>query len=70
MEPQLLTISAFCTLYSCGRTKAYQLLASGAIEAVKIGGGTRIVAASADRWAATLPKFSPRQIVGCDEAGQ
>jgi hypothetical protein len=54
-----LTIPAFCTTYATGRTKAYGLIASGVIEAKKFGAKTLIDRASAERWYASLPGFSP-----------
>lgn len=70
MDVHLIDVKHFCVKYACGKTKAYELIAAGALDAVKLGGRTRIVAASAERWAATLPKFSPGKNVVCDEAGQ
>lgn len=61
MEDQLLHIKRFCTLYACGTTKAYELIAAGELEAVKIGGATRITAESAAAWASRLPKKSTRR---------
>lgn len=61
MESQLLHIKRFCALYACGTTKAYELIASGELQAVKIGGATRITAESAAAWAKSLPKKSTRR---------
>ena len=61
MEDQLLHIKRFCTLYACGTTKAYELIAAGEVEAVKIGGATRITAKSAAAWASRLPKKTTRR---------
>lgn len=61
MENQLLHIKRFCALYACGTTKAYELIASGDLHAVKIGGATRITAESAAAWASSLPRKSTRR---------
>lgn len=55
-----MTVRAFCDAYSVGRTRAYQLINEGAIEAVKFGRSTRIVTASAEAWAATLARVNPK----------
>lgn len=60
MDDQLITIREFCALFRVGRTRTYQLLNSGAIEAVKNGVSTRIVLASARKWAAALPRIPPK----------
>jgi excisionase family DNA binding protein len=51
-------IRDFCRRFHVGRTKAYELIASGAIEAVKVGRRTLIVEASAIHWAASLPTYT------------
>jgi len=54
-----LSIPAFCRNYSVCRSKAYELINNGDIEAKKNGAKTLIDRASADRWYANLPSFSP-----------
>lgn len=53
----LLTVDEFCDEFKVGRTRAYELMRAGKIEAVKIGRSTRITRDSADTWAAALPRF-------------
>lgn len=56
---QLLTIREFCAQFSLGRTAAYRLLTEGRVEARKHGSRTLIDAASAQRWAESLPAYAP-----------
>jgi excisionase family DNA binding protein len=58
-EKKLLTVADFCQRYSVGRTRAYALIRTGKIKAVKNGSSTRIVAESAEAWAASLPAIAP-----------
>ena len=62
MKNHLLHVKTFCALYACGITKTYELIASGELEAVKIGGATRITSRSAEAWASRLPKKSRRHL--------
>lgn len=48
--PQLLTIPEFCAWARIGRTKAYQEIGSGSLQALKIGRRTLIQAADAGAW--------------------
>ena len=57
---RLLTLREFCDLYGVGRTRAYELIKSGAITAVKLGRSTRITFDSAEAWAAGLPRIGSR----------
>jgi hypothetical protein len=54
---RFLSIRAFCDAYSVGRTRTYDLIAQGKIEAVKDGLKTFIPVESAEAWAASLPRF-------------
>lgn len=58
---RLLTIREFCDIYGVKRTRAYALIDEGAVEAVKIGSSTRIIAESAEIWAAKLPRVRPKK---------
>jgi excisionase family DNA binding protein len=60
LMPHLLTVSEFGTAYGVSRSRIYELLASGELEAVKIGRATRIPDESAKAWKAKLPTFQPR----------
>ena len=53
--PVALPLNIFCTAYSVGRTKAYQLLASGRVLAKKMVYKTLIDVSSAKRWYEALP---------------
>ena len=57
--PIALSIAEFCRTYGVGRSTAYELIAAGALEAKKAGPKTLIDRASAERWYANLPGFSP-----------
>ncbi len=57
MKQQLLSVKDFCSAYGLGRTRTYELIGSGAVEAVKDGAKTLITAESAERWAQSLPSF-------------
>lgn len=54
---RLLTIREYCDAYGDRRTKTYELIASGELEAVKDGARTKITFESAERRAASLPRF-------------
>lgn len=46
VEPEWLTVQQLMTLTGLGRTKCYELVASGELEAVKIGRSVRVSRAS------------------------
>lgn len=54
---RLLSIREYCDAYNEGRTKTYERIASGELEAVKDGNRTKITFESAERRAASLPRF-------------
>jgi excisionase family DNA binding protein len=54
-----LSVPDFCRVYGIGRSKTYELIAAGVLEAKKVGAKTLIDRASAERWYASLPGFSP-----------
>jgi excisionase family DNA binding protein len=65
MEPLMvtshnLTVNQFCAAVPCGRTKTYELIADGEIEAVKLGKKTLIPRAELERLQARLPRMRPR----------
>ncbi len=59
---KFLTVRDFCLAYRTGRTKAYELIATGQITAVKRGRSTLITAESAERWASSLPRMTSRAL--------
>ena len=59
MRKQLLAISDFCDAYSVSRSKAYELLRSGDLMAVKFGKRTYIRPEDAAIWASQLQRFVP-----------
>ncbi len=63
MTKHFLTVAEFGEMYGVGKTKTYELIKSGAIEARKSGTSTRIVASSAESWAATLPQLASSRSV-------
>jgi hypothetical protein len=54
-----LSIPAFCRVYGVGRSKTYELIGAGALEAKKLGAKTLIDRVSAEAWYRSLPEFSP-----------
>jgi hypothetical protein len=54
-----LSIPRFCRTYGIGRSKTYELIGAGTLEAKKFGAKTLIDRASAERWYGSLPGFSP-----------
>jgi excisionase family DNA binding protein len=55
-----LTINQFCAAVPCGRTKAYELIADGEIQAMKLGKKTLIPRAELVRLQARLPRMRAR----------
>lgn len=53
----LLTIPEVCSTIRIGRTKLYQLLNAGDIQAVKIGKKTLIQESAIQQWIQSLPKY-------------
>lgn len=51
-----LSIKATCDALSLGRTKIYELIGSGRLEAVRLGGKRLVKAASVRAFAASLDK--------------
>jgi hypothetical protein len=62
----LLTISEFGRLYGPKTTKTFALLNAGAIEGRRFGARTYITRESAERWAASLPKWTPTKPASAD----
>jgi excisionase family DNA binding protein len=58
MEQLLLTIPECCRLAAIGRTKFYELIASGEIPIRKIGKKSLVAAADLKRWADRLPAIA------------
>ena len=54
---RFMSIRTFCDVYSVGRTRTYDLIAAGKLQAVKNGPRTMIDVESAEQWAASLPRF-------------
>lgn len=50
------TIDRFCRDFGVGRTKVFEAIKNGEIEAVKFGGRTLITSDAAERWLKSLPK--------------
>ncbi len=53
----LLRVPEACAYARIGRTKLYELINAGAIGAVKVGAGTRVIRASLDAWFNNLPRL-------------
>jgi excisionase family DNA binding protein len=54
---RLLTIKEFCAAKKCSRTKFYEELKSGRLQAVKVGRSTRIREVDADTWDQKLTPY-------------
>lgn len=61
MKPDLLTIHQFCEAVNCGRTRAYQLINSGNVPALKNGKLTLIRRADMEKWIASLNPYKAEQ---------
>lgn len=48
--PEWLTVKELMTLTGLGRTKCYELIASGELEAIKAGRAVRVSRASFEEW--------------------
>jgi excisionase family DNA binding protein len=59
MDQLLYTIPQCCRLAAIGRTKFYELVASGEIPVRKIGKKTLVAAVDLKRWADRLPAADP-----------
>jgi excisionase family DNA binding protein len=57
VDPINLTVNQFCSAVPCGRTKAYELIADGEIEAIKLGTRTLIPRGELERLQARLPRM-------------
>jgi len=60
MDQLLLTIPQCCRLAAVGRTKFYELIASGEIPIRKIGKKSLVAAADLKRWADRLPAIAAK----------
>jgi excisionase family DNA binding protein len=62
IQPRLLTIKDACRFAATGKTRLYEWINNGEVEAVKDGGGrfTRIVFDSLERKVASLPPYRPK----------
>jgi len=56
MDQLLYTIAQCCRLAAIGRTKFYELVASGEIPIRKVGKKTLVAAVDLKRWAERLPE--------------
>jgi excisionase family DNA binding protein len=54
-RPRVYTVSGACRELGCGKSKLYELIGEGLIDARKSGGTTLILAESIDRYLADLP---------------
>lgn len=63
-ETVFLTIKACCARYSITRTRAYNLLTTGKLNAVRLAGRTLIQTESADAFFRTLPPWTPACGIG------
>jgi excisionase family DNA binding protein len=50
VEPEWLTVKELMVLTGLGRTKCYELVGSGELEAIKVGKAVRVSASSYKEW--------------------
>lgn len=55
VERKFLTLAQFCARYQVSRSTAYRLAQQRAINIVKCGRASRILASEAEAWASALP---------------
>jgi excisionase family DNA binding protein len=55
-EPALVKIEAACKHLDVGRSKLYELIREGQLDAVKIGKSARVTTASLKRFVGSLPR--------------
>ncbi len=68
MDQLLLTIAQCCDMAAIGRTKFYELVASGEIPVRKIGRRTLVAAADLKGWAERLPALGGKDALTCEPA--
>jgi excisionase family DNA binding protein len=66
--PINLTVPQFCLELNCGKTKAYELIATGEVEAIKLGKKTLIPRTEVERLQARLPRIRSRSPVPAPRA--
>jgi hypothetical protein len=54
-----LSVLDFCRTYAVGRSRAYEILNAGLVEARKFDKKTLIDRASAEQWYQSLPTYQP-----------
>jgi len=57
IERKFLTLAQFCARYQVSRSTAYRLAQQRAINIVKCGRASRILASEAEAWASALPSL-------------
>ena len=60
IDPINFTFKEFCAVVPCGRTKGYELIAGGQVEAIKLGKKTLIPRMEVERLQARLPRIPRR----------
>lgn len=56
------TVAELCSEYRLGKTKAYELINSGAFRTKKVGTKTLIETRSIDEWVDTLPSHNDTRV--------
>lgn len=57
MQPLMISVIDACQRWGVGKSRLYQLVGSGDIEAVKLGVKTLLVVESGDAFFRSLPRF-------------
>jgi excisionase family DNA binding protein len=70
MQPLLVSITESCRLLGVGRTKLYELIASGELRIRKIGRKSLISMSDLERWAERLPTIDTNGDHRNGEAGR
>lgn len=58
IEKRAYSTADFCAAFGVGKTKLYELMAAGAINARKADGKTLIPHSEGERWLASLPSYA------------
>ena len=65
-EKRAFSIAAFCEHYGIGRTRAYEEIGAGRLQALKAGNRTLVTTDAAESWLRSLPAFKPKKTGGSD----
>ncbi len=55
-QKELWSVDEFCAAFGVGKTRAFAMIKSGALEGVMVGASRRITRRSIEAWLASLPR--------------